>query len=145
MKKTIIKPNLLIFYGITYGVLIQEYNIGVKKKSEKKFYLLKNGFNNKNGFYNLENLLKKCTYNWNEPEWGFPKGRRNYQEADIKCAIREFQEETGYSKDSIKIIQNIVPLGEIFTGSNYKSYKHKYFIAFMNNNVQPEHEFQKMK
>jgi len=143
-EKTIIKTKPFDFlwnylWGANTGI---QYR-GEEKKSEKKFYLLKNGFNNKNGFYNLENLLKKCTYNWNEPEWGFPKGRRNYQEADIKCAIREFQEETGYSKDSIKIIQNIVPIEEIFTGSNYKSYKHKYFIAFMNNNVQPEHEFQK--
>ena len=39
-------------------------------------------------------------------EWEFPKGRRNYMETDIKCALREFQEETGISKESIKIIND---------------------------------------
>jgi 8-oxo-dGTP pyrophosphatase MutT (NUDIX family) len=42
-----------------------------------------------------------------EPEWGFPKGRRNYNEKDIDCALREFSEETGYSKYSLKNIENI--------------------------------------
>ena len=69
---------------------------------------------------------------WEEPEWGFPKGRRNNQENDYECAIREFCEETGYSDDYLTHVQNIVPFEEIFTGSNYKSYKHKYFLMFMN-------------
>ena len=50
------------------------------------------------------------------------------------CALREFEEETGYNKNDIAILNNIIPLEEIFTGSNYKSYKHKYFLGFMNNN-----------
>lgn len=69
---------------------------------------------------------------WEEPEWGFPKGRRNNQENDYECAIREFCEETGYPDDYLIHVQNIVPFEEIFTGSNYKSYKHKYFLMFMN-------------
>jgi hypothetical protein len=32
----------------------------------------------------------------------------------------------------IKNIKNILPFEEIFTGSNYKSYKHKYYLTFMN-------------
>ena len=50
-------------------------------------------------------------------------------ETDIKCALREFQEETGISKDNIKIINNLVPYDETFIGSNYKSYKHSYYVA----------------
>ena len=69
---------------------------------------------------------------WTEPEWGFPKGRRNNEEKDYDCAIREFCEETGYNKKDLNNIQNVVPFEEIFTGSNYKSYKHKYFLMFMN-------------
>ena len=68
---------------------------------------------------------------WSEPEWGFPKGRRNYQEKDLTCALREFEEETGCAKNSLKLIQNVLPIEELFTGSNYKSYKHKYYIAYM--------------
>jgi 8-oxo-dGTP pyrophosphatase MutT (NUDIX family) len=67
---------------------------------------------------------------WITPEWGFPKGRRNFKESDFEAALREFKEETGYSSN-IKFIKNILPLEEIFTGSNLKSYKHRYFIGKM--------------
>jgi 8-oxo-dGTP pyrophosphatase MutT (NUDIX family) len=68
---------------------------------------------------------------WDEPEWGFPKGRRNFQEKDYECAIREFQEETGFDTRKLRIVENLMPYEELFTGSNYKSYKHKYFVSFM--------------
>lgn len=68
---------------------------------------------------------------WQEPEWGFPKGRRNYQERDYECALREMAEETGYSIDDVKNIKNILPFEEYFMGSNYKSYKHKYYLMYM--------------
>jgi 8-oxo-dGTP pyrophosphatase MutT (NUDIX family) len=70
--------------------------------------------------------------NWTEPEWGFPKGRRNFKERDLECAIREFEEETGYDKKNLILIKNMNPCEEIFTGSNLKSYKHRYFLACMN-------------
>jgi 8-oxo-dGTP pyrophosphatase MutT (NUDIX family) len=69
-----------------------------------------------------------------ETEWEFPKGRRNFLEKDLDCALREFEEETGYSKNKIKVIENLMPFEEIFIGSNHKSYKHKYFLAFMDEN-----------
>lgn len=69
---------------------------------------------------------------WKEPEWGFPKGRRNFKERDLDCALREFEEETGYDKKNLLLIKNMNPCEEIFTGSNLKSYKHRYFLAFMN-------------
>ena len=67
---------------------------------------------------------------WMETEWEFPKGRRNFQEKDIDCALREFEEETGLAKKDITIIENLMPFEEIFLGSNHKSYKHKYFLAY---------------
>ena len=68
---------------------------------------------------------------WTEPEWGFPKGRRNFKERDLECAIREFEEETGYPKKDLIFVKNLNPMEEIFTGSNLKSYKHRYFLAYM--------------
>jgi 8-oxo-dGTP pyrophosphatase MutT (NUDIX family) len=94
-----------------------------------KFETLKNGYTSVDGKYNIVSLLNEINTNWEEQEWGFPKGRHNNHEKDIICALREFEEETGYNKSSFKIIQNIIPFEEIFTGSNYKSYKHKYFLA----------------
>ena len=43
--------------------------------------------------------------------------------------MREFEEETGISKHKISIVQNLLPFEEIFIGTNHKSYKHKYFLA----------------
>jgi ADP-ribose pyrophosphatase YjhB (NUDIX family) len=96
--------------------------------------MLKSGIRlNRNGgsHYTLNTLIANSSTQWTEPEWGFPKGRRNYQEKDIDCALREFSEETGYNQCRLTIIQNIIPYEEIFMGSNMKTYKHKYYVAYM--------------
>ena len=101
--------------------------------SKDKFNMLVTGVVIKNDFYTLNTLINTSNIyeTWTEPEWGFPKGRRNYQENDYDCALREFTEETGYNSSILKNIQNILPLEEIFIGSNYKSYKHKYFLMYV--------------
>jgi ADP-ribose pyrophosphatase YjhB (NUDIX family) len=109
-------------------------NISVKYMNEKsisknKFNILKKGIINNEECYNLQDLINESNTNWSEQEWGFPKGRRNYKENDIDAGLREFKEETGIEEINIKIIKNIEPFEEIFIGSNYKSYKHKYYLA----------------
>lgn len=101
--------------------------------SKEKYNMIFNGIVNKNDFYTLNTLIDESNQfeTWDEPEWGFPKGRRNYQEKDYDCALREFYEETGYSTHILKNIQNIMPFEEIFIGSNYKSYKHKYYLMYV--------------
>ena len=101
----------------------------------KKFDLIKNGLMIDNNMVTLKQLLENSTTTWSETEWEFPKGRKNYQERDIDCALREFEEETGISKENIKIIENVLPFEEMYVGSNHKIYKHKYFLGFMKNNV----------
>lgn len=99
-----------------------------------RFNMLKSGIKtnrNGNSHYTLDMLIANSSTQWTEPEWGFPKGRRNYQEKDIDCALREFSEETGYSANKLVVIQNIIPYEEIFMGSNMKTYKHKYFVAYL--------------
>ena len=104
--------------------------------SREKFKALTAGITTRTDFYTLYDLIDESdkNHNWEETEWGFPKGRRNNQEKDFECALREFREETGYPLDALKNIQNILPFEEIFTGSNYKSYKHKYYLMYMNYN-----------
>jgi 8-oxo-dGTP pyrophosphatase MutT (NUDIX family) len=116
-------------------------DISIQYKSEEavsrdKFNTLRNGILLKNDYYNLDTMVNKSNLLtiWQEPEWGFPKGRRNYQEKDYECAIREFTEETGYQGKQIKNVKNLLPFEEIFIGSNYKSYKHKYYLTYMNYN-----------
>ena len=67
------------------------------------------------------------------PEWGVPKGRRQNKESDLKCALREFCEETGLKSNSIKIFKNVIPLEEIYIGLNGIEYKHTYFLAMCMN------------
>ena len=110
-------------------------NLCKNKKLEEsivnKWKKLRDGFELDGKFINLKYLLENSTTSWGESEWGFPKGRRNYKERDYDCALREFSEETGLPNNTINNIENIIPYEEIFTGSNYKSYKHKYFLAYM--------------
>jgi len=84
-------------------------------------------------FYDLKTLIleSKSLYDWEYPEWGFPKGRRNANECDYDCAVREFSEETGYSSHILNNIRNVIPFEETFTGSNYNSYRHKYYLMFV--------------
>jgi 8-oxo-dGTP pyrophosphatase MutT (NUDIX family) len=84
--------------------------------------------------YNLESIVEESRLypEWTEPEWGFPKGRRNHMENEYTCALREFQEETGFASNTIINVQNIMPVEETFVGSNNKTYKHKYYVMLMN-------------
>jgi len=102
--------------------------------SRNKFTMLRSGVTTKDDSYTMNDLINESNENdqWDETEWGFPKGRRNHQESDYECALREFHEETGYHPNTLHNVQNLIPYEEIFTGSNYKSYKHKYYIMSMN-------------
>lgn len=137
IKKSSFEELWYYLWGDQIGI---QYR-GEEKISKEKFEQLKNGMSNKEE-YSLETLLSESTYEWNDTEWGFPKGRRNYQEKDLSCALREFEEETGYLRSNIKLIQNIIPYEEIFTGSNMKSYKHKYFLGYIDNQIDRTYSYQ---
>ena len=107
-----------------------------------KFNLLKKGLyikkNDINIYFSIDRLIKDTVYNFKEPEWGFPKGRRNSREKNIECAKREFEEETNILSDKINII-NMTPLEETYLASNNLKYKHIYYIAqIKNNDIIPE-------
>ena len=114
--------------------------------SRDKFNQLRKGIYINNRYHNsdttqslnftLESLINECPNSWNEPEWGFPKGRRNYNENDIECALREFYEETGFKNRNMGfVVSNLAPYEEVFMGSNYKSYKHRYFLMYVDYNM----------
>jgi len=93
-----------------------------------KFFKLKNGYAVNNRQFNLDFFIKEKKTNYIEPEWGFPKGRRNNGETNIQTAIREFKEETSLNNNKY-----IFDLNKIFT-EEYKSYdnvqyKNIYYLA----------------
>ena len=137
-KEQIRQHNFDTLWRMMWGIqelCHQNQYKGEEYASKKKFEALKNGIliGPNEEIVTLDNLIDNSTTRWRETEWEFPKGRRNFQEKDLDCALREFEEETGIPKKSIKIIENLLPLEEIFLGSNHKSYKHKYFLGYTEN------------
>jgi 8-oxo-dGTP pyrophosphatase MutT (NUDIX family) len=131
-KKQIITEPFNKLWGMMWGNTSSENQFRSEESiSVKKFELITNGVYINNVKYTLRDLVEKSDTAWTETEWEFPKGRRNPQERDLDCGLREFEEETGYPQHSIAIVENILPYEEIFIGSNHKSYKHKYFLAYM--------------
>ena len=107
-------------------------NRSEEQVSQKKFDCIHSGVLVDSEFVTLKNIIDRSDTNWAETEWEFPKGRRNFQEKDLECALREFEEETGIQSSRISVVENLLPFDEIFIGSNHKCYKHKYFLAYMN-------------
>ena len=106
---------------------INDNNKQLYVKYENEYNISKNKFDNIN-----KSIYDKIKIIYNEPEWGFPKGKKNKYESNIDCAIREFNEETGINK--IIILNNINPINEVFFGTNNIKYRHIYFISLDNNN-----------
>jgi len=101
-----------------------EYN-----NSKKKFNLLKKGIVIDNNKLSLLIIHKKVPIIWKTPEWGFPKGRRSGRETNLQCAVREFEEESGYKNDLYKVYEDVDPFIELFSGTNNIRYKHIYYIG----------------
>lgn len=117
-----------------WGVVAEPH--GQSYKSEKEFSRVKMETLRSGYVYeatgetvSLASLIAKTPCMWSTPEWGFPKGRRDFRESDFQCAIREVKEETGLTEADICPIRNLHPIQESFFGSNNIHYCHKYFIA----------------
>jgi 8-oxo-dGTP pyrophosphatase MutT (NUDIX family) len=141
-KQRILTNDFDTLWKNLWGDDINTQYRGEEKISREKFESLRYGISTNDNDYSLETLINESKSQWIETEWGFPKGRHNNQEKDLLCALREFEEETGYSRLSINIVQNLVPFEEIFTGSNYKSYKHKYYVAHMEKSNENQMSYQ---
>lgn len=110
----------------------KEYEI-----TTEKYYKLKKGIEINGKIYDLEYIFKNVKSNWDETEWEFPKGRRNIKESDIDCANREFMEETDFKLGEYQIL-DAKPIDEIFTASNSTRYQHRYYLAQIETDKQPE-------
>ncbi len=101
-------------------------------ESKQKFDMLKNGIIYKKNELLLktsfEKMINRTRTNYIEPEWGFPKGRRNSREKNVDCAKREFEEETNISTQHYHIL-NFSPIEETYMASNHLKYKHIYYIS----------------
>jgi len=95
----------------------KEFNLSKIKFEELKY----------NNFYDL--LSENNLSNYQEAEWGFPKGRRNNNEQNITCAMREFNEETSLGFENLHILERLNCAEEEYIGTNGIKYKHIYYLA----------------
>ena len=56
--------------------------------------IIKNGIQVNDVKITLKEIVENSFTSWEETEWEFPKGRRDFEEKDLDCALREFEEET---------------------------------------------------
>ena len=131
-KERILNESFEILWKKMWGDCINSQYKNEEQTSAKKMDLIKNGVIANDEIITLKDIVNNSNTKWLETEWEFPKGRRNHKEKDLECALREFEEETGISQQKITIVDNLLPFEEIFIGTNHKSYKHKYFLAYMN-------------
>jgi len=66
-------------------------------------------------------------------EWEFPKGKKNKNEKNYECAMRELEEETNIKNTDYELIQNIMPIIENFVGENDINYRNIYYIGICKN------------
>jgi 8-oxo-dGTP pyrophosphatase MutT (NUDIX family) len=78
----------------------------------------------------LSKLINSAPPAWDTPEWGFPKGRKELNESEYACAMREMWEETDLKESDLVPLRGIDPMVESFQGSNNVKYVHKYFLAY---------------
>lgn len=107
----------------SHKIYMKEYNLSKNKFNELK----KNNFNNL--LDNMDNII------YDDAEWGFPKGRRNTNENNLDCAIREFCEETKINMNNINVIPRINCMKEDIMGTNLKKYRNVYYMANSNMEV----------
>ena len=88
--------------------------------------------------YNLINIIP----DYDTPEWGFPKGRRNIFEKNLDCALRELEEETSLTNNKFNILHNINCVNEEYVGTNNVQYKHLYYLGYMDNDSIPDDYFE---
>jgi 8-oxo-dGTP pyrophosphatase MutT (NUDIX family) len=92
---------------------------------------LRRGISVDGRLWTIRTIVDSSSTAWTEPEWEFPKGHKNAYERDTECARRECCEETGLPPSAFSALANVHPLEEIFTGSNLRSYKYKYFLGYV--------------
>lgn len=87
--------------------------------------------------YQIPVILSRTKSIVKELPWGFPKGRKkDLQETDLMCAVRETEEETRIPRENYNILlpSETFKLPEQFKGSNNLFYNTIYFFAEVNGN-----------
>lgn len=119
-KREILSFNFRqLWYRIWGHSNVSTNYITAKTKYETNFLI--------GGTDKLVGLIRLST-NHAAKTWEIPKGRKkSYVEYDMNCAIREFQEETGITKQQYRILPNVIKTHTHI--DNGVKYENIYFVA----------------
>ena len=81
----------------------------------------------------INDYLKNKKSDYEMSEWEFPKGKKNKNEKNYECAMRELEEETNIKSTDYELIENVLPIIENFTGENDIRYRNIYYIGICKN------------
>ncbi len=98
-------------------------------KSKKKYLELKAGVSVNSKYISIKSLMGDTESKYTEPEWTFPKGRRNIHENDLDCAQREFQEEASLNSKDYEVFSGLGVFPEFHIGTNTIQYRTIYYLA----------------
>lgn len=79
----------------------------------------------------IRHILQTTNSDVNEPNWGFPKGRKMNYESEWEAAKREFDEETQLSSKNI-IRVSFDTFDEYFSGTDGRYYSTHYYVCEAN-------------
>ena len=109
------------------------YNLWLKNAYKKK-YLEEMNLSKKKFTTLIESgILDNIKSEYSSTEWEIPKGRKNLNETNLHCAMREFDEETSLCDKDYNILSCLDPIHDVFIGTNNKEYKHIFYTALYNN------------
>ena len=110
------------------------YNLWLKNAYKKK-YLEEMNLSKKKFTTLIESgILDNIKSEYSSTEWEIPKGRKNLNETNLHCAMREFDEETSLCDKDYNILSCLDSIHDVFIGTNNKEYKHIFYTALYNNN-----------
>lgn len=72
--------------------------------------------------------------------WEIPKGRPNKRETPLVSATREFEEETGLSKEAYRILFDEGTIEYSFVDCGVR-YKYIYYLAVLSSNIMPVYDY----
>jgi 8-oxo-dGTP pyrophosphatase MutT (NUDIX family) len=101
---------------------------------QRRFNLLKTGhLFDKHGYLSFQSLFNNYPTTTLEPDWEFPKGKRNEGECEQQVAIRESREETSLDSGDFNLLYHVKPFQERFMGVNGINYCNNYYLAQLTN------------
>ena len=85
---------------MNYGMIMVDYLHPIQNRdvSQRRNLKTKTGIIINNNRVTLESLVKESKTRWIETEWGFPKGRRNYNEKDLLVQFVSLKRKLGIKK-----------------------------------------------